>query len=105
VNQHYAALLRADPGVFTAHQQAKVVGQLARYLSARETASRHEEGQQPPALFGVALDIGQLKHRQNVVLQTKAIVERFQLEAVLGQTRVRPHVVYRAEGQQQVVVG
>ena len=78
------ALLTFDPLVLPLRQPVDEVGKLSRELRAREPAACDEECEEPPPLLRVALDVGKLKHLQNVVLQAEAVVEALQPVRVLG---------------------
>ena len=53
--------------------------------SVPENLARDEEREQPAALFLVWLDIGELEHLDDPVLQAEAVVEVLEPERVLGE--------------------
>ena len=67
-----AALLAADAGVLALGQQPDEVGQLARDLRPCVAAPDDDEREQPAALGRVALDVGELEHLEDVVLQQQS---------------------------------
>ena len=90
MDEHDAALLAPDPAVLALGHQADEVGELAGDLGPRVAAACDEERQQPSPLLLVALDVGQLEHLDDVVLEPETVLIGLELERVLGQARVGP---------------
>jgi hypothetical protein len=104
VHQHDPALVAADRRILVLGQEADEVGELARDLRSRIAAAGDEEGEQAPALLGIALDVGQLEHLEDVVLEPEAVLVRLYPERVLGEPGVELEVLGAPEGEHEVVV-
>ena len=104
MDEHDAALLAADARYSRSVSRRDEVGELAGDLRAGVPAARDEERQQPPPLLRVALDVGELEHLEQVVLEREAVGEGLQLERVLGEARVGLEVLGRAEREHELVV-
>ncbi len=95
---------RRIPGYSRAASLRAEVGQLAGQLRAGEPAAGDEERQEPAPLVGIGLEVGQLEHLDDVVLEPEAVVEALQPVRVLGEARVGLEVLSATEGDDRHVV-
>ena len=105
MDEHDAALVAADARVLPARQEPHEVGELAGDLGAGVAAAGDEEGQQAAPLLWVGLDVGQLEHLEDVVLERGSSRRKvFSLNACSARPGVELEVLRGAEREHEVVV-
>ena len=62
-------------------------------LGSRKPAAGHEEGEKPAPLLRIGLDVGELEHLDQVILEAEAVFVELQLEGVLGEARIGAEIL------------